>query len=599
MTTQLHPERAGAATKRLPFGLLRRLPIGRTLVKYDREHLTADMAAGVTVGVMLIPQGMAYALIAGLPPVYGLYAALIPLAAYALLGTSRQLAVGPVAMVALLVANGVGPLAGGDTSRYLALAVFLALLVGVIQLLMGVLRAGFLVNLLSHPVLAGFTSAAAIIIGASQLGGLTGLTVPKGPVHEMLLSASAQWGAAHGPTVVIGGIAIAMGVALRRWLPRLPAPMVVVGLGTIASWGLALGEVGVQVVGNVPSGLPSPAIPGLSFLGIPAVSGVSVSPDDLTGLLPIALAISLVGFMESIAVAKVYASRGRYDIDPDQELRALGAANVAGAFFQTFPVTGGFSRTAVNAQAGARSQISSLISVAVIAVTLLFLTPLFYHLPKAILAAIIVVAVAGLVDVRSARELWRVDRRDFALMVATFGATLTLGIEEGILVGAALSVTVVLHQITRPHIAVLGRLPNSNQYRNVERNPEATIDPDLAILRMDASLFYGNAEAFRDAARTSMADGAPRTLILDAYPINRTDSTGLHVLHELVDEIHAGGCDMRVAGAKGPLRDQLAAGGLVELIGHDHFHPEVWCAVDAARTTRVLASRAVRTPVAS
>jgi SulP family sulfate permease len=555
------------------------------------------MAAGVTVGVMLIPQGMAYAMIAGLPPVYGLYASLVPLAVYALLGTSRQLAVGPVAMVALLVANGVAPLAGGDTSRYLALAVLLALLVGVIQLLMGVLRAGFLVNLLSHPVLAGFTSAAAIIIGTSQLGGLTGLSVTKGPVHEMLLSAGTQWGAAHGPTVAIGVLAITAGVALRQWIPRLPAPMVVVGLGTIASWGLALGNAGVQVVGTVPSGLPTPAFPGLSVPGLPGVAGVSLGLEDLTGLLPIALAISLVGFMESIAVAKVYASRGRYDIDADQELRALGAANLAAALFQAFPVTGGFSRTAVNAQAGARSQISSLISAAVIAVTLLFLTPLFYHLPKAILAAIIVVAVAGLVDIRGAQELWRVDRRDFALMVATFGATLTLGIEEGILVGAALSVTVVLHQIARPHIAVLGRMPDSNQYRNVERNPQATVEPDLAILRMDASLFYGNAEAFRDAARSSMAAGELRTLILDAYPINRTDSTGLHVLHELVDEIHAGGRDVHVAGAKGPLRDQLAAGGLVELIGPDHFHPEVWCAVDAARSNRVDAARSNRVEV--
>lgn len=560
------------------------LPLIRTLRSRPREAFLSDLAPGVTVGVMLIPQGMAYAMIAGLPPVYGLYAALAPLAVYALLGTSRELAVGPVAMVALLVANGVAPLAAGSPERYVTLAVSLAAIVGVIQLSMGLLRAGFLVNLLSHPVLSGFTSAAAIIIATSQLGGLTGLTIAKGPAHEMLVEAVSSWGAIHPTTAAVGLTAIAVGVALRRALPKLPAPMIVVAIGTLVSWTMSLGARGVQIVGEVPSGLPTPALPGLG-------GSASLGLHDVTALLPIALAISLVGFMESIAVAKVYAARNRYDVDADQELKALGLANIVGSIFQAFPVTGGFSRTAVNAQAGARSQLSSLVSVGVIAVTLLFLTPLFHHLPKAILAAIIVVAVAGLIDVRGARELWRVDRKDFALMAATFLATLVLGIEEGILTGAALSMVVVLHQITRPHIAELGRLPGTEVYRNIERHPEAVVDPDLAILRMDASLFYGNAEAFRDAARARFARTAPpaerpdgrRTLILDAYPMNRVDSTGLHALHQLVEDIDRDGGRVLLAGVKGPLHDKLTVGGVVDRIGPEHFHPELSQAVRSAR----------------
>ncbi|MDX1645821.1 MAG: sulfate permease [Longimicrobiales bacterium] len=563
---------------------LDRLPLVASLRSHDREAVASDLAAGATVGVMLVPQGMAYALIAGLPPVYGLYAALVPLAVYALFGTSKQLAVGPVAMVALLVADGISPLADGDPQRYVALALALAALVGVIQLTMGLVGAGFLVNLLSHPVLAGFTSAAALIIATSQLGGLTGLAIPKGPVHEMVTVAASRWSEMSWPTLAMGLSAIGLGFALKRWVPRLPGPMIVVVVGTVVSWGASLHARGVAVVAEVPSGLPAPGLPGLLGGG----AAVDFGPSDVTALLPVALAISLVGFMESIAVAKVYASRFRYDIDADQELKALGLANLAGSLFQAFPVTGGFSRTAVNAQAGARSQLSSLVSVAIVAVTLLFLTPLFYHLPKAILAAIIVVAVVGLVDMRGARELWRVDRKDFALMAATFAATLLLGIEEGILIGAALSMTVVLEEITRPHIAELGRVPETRLYRNLRRRPDAEVDPLVGVVRMDASLFYGNAEAFKDAARacferTGGGARGRRTLVLDAYPMNRTDSTGLHVLHELIDEIHRDGGRVYMSGVKGPLHDKLLVGGVVDRIGPEHFFPEVWMAVDAAR----------------
>jgi SulP family sulfate permease len=509
---------------------------------------------------MLIPQGMAYALIAGLPPVYGLYAALIPVAVYALLGTSRQLAVGPVAMVALLVADGVEPISGGDPQRYIELAIVLAALVGLIQLMMGVVRAGFLVNLLSHPVLTGFTAAAAIIIGMSQLGGLTGLSIEKGAVHDMLLQAFSSWDAVSIPTIAIGVGALVAGFTLRRVAPLLPAPMLLVALGTFASWAFTLSAVGVQTVGDVPPGLPRLHLPGL---------GSGLGSGDILALLPIALAISLVGFMESIAVAKVYAAKNHYDLDANQELRALGIANIAGALFQAFPVTGGFSRTAVNAQARARTQVSSLVSVTVVVVTLLFLTPLVYSLPNAILSAIIVVAVAGLVDVSAAVALWKVDRRDFVLLVATFACTLAFGIEEGILVGALLSVAVVLHQISTPHIAILGRIPGTDLYRDAERHTEAVLEPGISVLRLEASLFYCNAETFRDTARSAFSDavasahpGQTPRLVIDAYPINRIDSTGLHVLGDLMTEVTEGGGEMQLIGAKGTLTDKLRLGGL-------------------------------------
>lgn len=539
------------------------------------ERPSADLVAGLTVGVMLVPQGMAYAMLAGVPPVHGLYAALAPVVIYALLGTSRQLSVGPVAMDSLLVAAGVAPLAGGDGERYLALAISLSLVVGVIQLILGTLRAGFLVHLLSRPVLTGFTAAAAIVIATSQLGSLLGVPLGRGRVHEVLASAAGSWSSVHSLTVVIGAAALAVGFALRRWAPRIPAAMVLVVVGGFASALAGFEATGVSVVGPVPSGLPAPRL---------------VLPDlvDLSALLPVALAIALVGFMESIAVAKVYATRHGYEVDPDRELKALGAANLAGSLFQAFPVTGGFSRTAVNDQAGARTQRSALVAAAVVAVTLLFLTGLFHALPHAILAAIIVTAVVGLVDVRGMVRLWRIDRRDFALMALTGLATLVLGIQQGILVGAGLSIAVVLEQIVRPHVAVLGRMPDSRIYRDIARNPEAVVDPDIAVLRMDASLFYGNAEAFKEAARAALdpdphGGRAPSCLVIDAYAINRVDSTGLDALLALLDELRASSKSLRLACVKGLLRDRLASGGFLADLGEDRVHAQVWEAVEAAQ----------------
>lgn len=540
------------------------IPILSQLKGYSRDTFRNDLVAGLTVGVMLIPQGMAYALIAGVPPIYGLYASLIPLLVYALFGTSRQLSVAPVAMMSLLAAAGVAPLAGNDPERYLALMLMLAFMVGVIQLAMGLARFGFLTHFLSHPILAGFTSAAALIIGFSQLKHLLGISIPRSHhVHEIIHHAAQHIGEVHLFTLAIGAASILLLVTMKRWNRAIPGALIVVMAATLAAWGLSLVDRGVRIVGDVPEGLPHFELPGVVWA-------------DLQALLPAALVISLVGFIESIAVAKIYASRNRYDVDANQELIGLGLANIAGSAFQAFPTAGGFGRTAVNAQAGAKTQVAAVISVCIIALTLLLLTPLFYHLPNSTLAAIVMVAVFGLIDLKELRYLWRVDRKDFALMLFTFLATLGLGIEQGILVGVAASLLLVLHQSSDPHTAIEGRLPGTNTYRNVERNPEAETVPGVVIFRMDESLYFGNASLFKEKLRAILNDHDPlHTLILNFFPVNRIDSSATHALHEIVTELQQRGVQIRFSGVKGPVRDVMEKAGLVELIGPSLFFHEV------------------------
>ena len=550
------------------------IPLIDQLASYDTSMLRGDLSAGLTVGVMLIPQGMAYALIAGLPPIYGLYASLVPLVGYAIFGTSGQLAVGPTALISLLVAASVAPIADGDPDRYIALSLLLAFMVGVLQLAMGLLRFGFLVNFLAHPMLSGFTSAAAFIIGFSQLNHLLGVDIERSNyVHEIIGEAVGQIGAIHTPTLLLGLASIGLLIALKRWADKIPGALVAVVVTTVAVWAFGLHEGGMDIVGDVPSGLPAPVWPGFAWA-------------DIQALLPGALVIAFVGFMESMAVAKVYAMRNRYAIDANHELIGLGLANAAGAFFQAFPTTGGFSRTAVNADAGSKTTLATILSAGVIGFTLLLLTPLFYYMPNAVLAAIVIVAVTGLFDWEEALYLWKVDRRDLGLMGITFAATLGLGIEEGLAVGVIASIVAVIYQSSTPHTATMGRLPDTTTYRDVSHHDEATAPDGVAIARMDADLYFANVSAFKDLIADLDRDHEElRAIVIDMYPVNRVDSTATHALHQIIDDCRAKGIDVYLAGVKAPVHQRLLRAGVIHQLGPDHLYHEVHDAVQAAGET--------------
>jgi SulP family sulfate permease len=556
-----------------PSGVRRYLPFLGWMKGYDRKNLSGDLSAGLTTAVMLIPQGMAYAMLAGLPPIVGLYASLVPLALYSLLGTSRQLAVGPVAMVSLLVAQGVAPLAETGTEAFVMYAVLLAGMVGVIQLLMGVFRLGFLVNFLSHPVVSGFTSAAALIIGFSQLKHLLGIDLARSKnIFTILENAFAALGDWHIATLVIAVASIALLLGLKKWKPVFPRALAVVVLGSLAVFLFGLHDAGVAIVREVPAGLPSPSLPSLDV-------------SAMQQLLPIAVTISLVSFMESISVAKAFARKNRYEVDPSQELIALGAANIGGTFFGAYPVTGGFSRTAVNGQAGAKTPLAGLVTAAVIGLTLLFLTPLFYYLPKAVLAAIIMTAVFGLVDIAEVKHLWKVKRADLALLAITFVGTLGLGIEEGILIGVGASLAAFVFRTSRPHVAVLGRLPNTDEYRNVKNYPEVELTPGVLAVRFDAQFYFANVTFLKDTLRDlELAAAEPvTTVVLDASAMNQLDSSAEAALADLYDSYADRGIDLVVAGAKGPVREVLKRSGLWERLGDEGLALTVHEAVTRAR----------------
>lgn len=555
----------------------RLFPILDWLPKYDKSQFKGDLASGLTVGVMLIPQGMAYAMIAGLPPIYGLYASTIPLIIYALLGTSRQLAVGPVAMVSLLTAAGIGAISTGGIEVYVGLAIALALLVGLIQFLLGVFRLGFLVNFLSHPVISGFTSAAALIIGLSQLKHLLGVDIERSHhVHEIILSAISQFGAINWATFGVGVAGIALIIAAKRINKAIPGPLLAVVFGILVVWTMGLTGMGVKIVGEIPKGTPNFAIPQIDL-------------DTFQALIPIALTISLVSFMESIAVAKaIQAKHKNYKVIPNQELIALGLANIGGSFFQSYPTTGGFSRTAVNDQSGARTGIASIISAGLILLTLLFLTPLFYYLPKAILASVIMVAVFGLIDFKEVKHLWHTDRTDFLMLLITFLATLSLGIEQGIGVGVVLSLAMIIFKSTRPHYAVLGQVPNSNFYRNIHRFPNLKTNDELLIIRFDSQLYFANTNFFKETIQEEAVKRGEnlKAILINAESINSLDSSAVHALEEVWEDYHNNGITIMYSGVKGPVRDVMSKAKLVEKIGAENFFMSVHDGVMAFENQR-------------
>ena len=550
------------------------VPILEWFPKYDKKWLKGDIGAGLTVGVMLIPQGMAYASIAGLPAVYGLYASIVPILIYAIFGTSRQLAVGPVAMVSLLTATALSSFEGISTEQYIAYAIVLALMVGAIQFLLGIFRLGFLVNFLSHPVVSGFTSAAALIIGLSQLKHLLGVDLPRSHyIHEIILNAITKFSEINMYEFLIGIVGIAIIIISKRINKSLPGQLfaVIFGILVVTLFGLGDGRNAVSIIKEIPSSLPSFDIP---------IFDMNV----FQLLIPMALTISLISFMESIAVAKAIQIKHRdYKVVPNQELISLGLANIVGSFFQSYPTTGGFSRTAVNDQAGAKTGLASIISAILIIVTLLFLTPFFYNLPKAILASVIMVAVFGLIDYKEAIHLFKSNKTDFSTLIVTFLATLIFGVEIGIGIGVILSLAMVLFKTTNPHTAQLAKVPNSHFYRNIKRFDNLEISDEILIYRFDAQLFFANVNYFKDKLYDyeSRKGNKLKVLIIDGESINNVDSTALHALEEIQVDFNSRGIDVYYTGIKGPVRDKMIRSGFINKVKEDHFYMSIQEAVDS------------------
>ena len=534
-------------------------PILEWIQEYNKTLFKGDLSAGITVAVMLIPQGMAYAMIAGLPPVYGLYAAIFPQLIYAIMGSSRQLAVGPVAMDSLLVATTLNTMAIVDAQHYISLAIFLAFFMGVIQVFLGLIKFGFLVNFLSKPVINGFTSAAAIIIGLSQLNHMLGVEISQGNVLQALMQSIWEVRTEiHLLTLMItlGSIFLIFGI--KRFSKKIPVALVVVILTTLLTSQLNWNEMGVSIVGTIPSGLP-------------AFDFQWIAVEDIYPLFPMALTLSLIAFLEAISIAKaIEVKENKETVDPNQELIALGAANVFGSFFQSYPTTGGFSRTAVNHESGAQTGVAAIISAAVVGLTLVFFSSWFYYLPKPVLGAIILTAVINLVDLKYPYQLWSSHREEFFILLFTFLITLFMGIMEGVLLGTLASLSLMVYRSSQPHIAILGRIKGTKHYRNIHRfTEEVETFPGVLILRFDGQLFFGNHSYFKKQIVDLLGRETKkiRYLVIDASPINYIDASASNTLNHWIQNLNKEGITVLWVNVIGPIRDLFFKNGMLKKIG--------------------------------
>ncbi len=550
-----------ASFKKIPL----KFPLLQDLKVYDRQLFKWDLLAGLTVGVVLIPQALAYAMLAGLPAIYGLYAAIFPLVIYALMGTSRQLSMGPAALLSLLIVAGVSQLAKPGSAEFIQWAMVLAFMVGLLQFLLGIFHLGFLVNFLSTPVISGFTSASALIIMTTQASSLMG--VDLGPNHHfpvLIRNLFHSIQSVHGVTILVGGTTLAGLLMIRRVKRNLPGALFAILYGILITEAFHLDQQGLAVLGDIPRGLPIPILPLFSL---------KASMD----LLPSVLSISLMGFVISIAVARAVPTQHRRErLVPDQELVAQGLANLTGSFFHGFPVAGSFARTAVNYQAGANTGVASIISAAMVLLTVLLLTPLFRTLPLAVLGAIIVVAVSDLFQWRAAWKLFKTDRRDLLMLTATFATTLFMGMETGIITGVVLSLSALIYSSSRPHYAVLGRLPSTTIYKNIDRFEEAEEEEGVLIIRPDARLYFGNKEYVREIIEKEVA-ARPETelIILDAVSISAMDSTAVEMMKSLQQDLLEEGIRMQMIGLIGPVRDILQRNGMESLVGSNQIYTRI------------------------
>lgn len=540
--------------------IARYLPIMGWMRSYDRSVLTSDLMAAVIVTIMLIPQSLAYAMLAGLPPVVGLYASILPLCAYAIFGTSRTLAVGPVAVVSLMTASAVGAVAAPGTADYWEAAITLAALSGVMLVVLGLLRLGFLANLLSHPVISGFISASGVLIATSQLKHILGVKAGGETWPEMLHGLASNLGNINPATLAIGIPATLFLFWVRKGLkpalqkiglsPRAAdmsakaGPVVAVALSILAVVGFGLEARGVSVVGAIPQGLPPFMLPSADLALIEAL------------WVP-ALLISVIGFVESVSVAQTLAAKRRQRIVPDQELIGLGASNIASALSGGYPVTGGFARSVVNFDAGAQTPAAGAFTAVGIALASLFLTPLLYNLPNATLAATIIVAVLSLVDFKTPRHLWAYSKADFAAHAATIAVTLVAGVEMGVIAGVAVGLLLYLWRASRPHAAIVGRVPGTQHFRNALRHTVLTL-PHLLTIRVDESLTYLNARWLEEYVLEQVAERpALRHVVLMASAVNAIDASGLESLEAINHRLADGGIRLHLSEVKGPVMDAL------------------------------------------
>ena len=540
---------------------LRRLPMGEWLQGYDRATLSSDLVAALIVTVMLIPQSLAYAALAGLPPQVGLYASIAPLVLYALLGSSRVLAVGPVAVVSLMTATAIGDLAPAGSTVYWSAAITLAFLSGLMLLAMGALRLGFLAHFLSHPVISGFITASALLIAVGQLKVVLGVDAAGDDFFGSSWELLRRLTDSHLPTAALGlgtlaflfwargGVKpllrrLGLGERLAEALAR-AAPVVGIAAGAALVWTSSAQEFGVRIVGTVPQGLPPLTLPSWDL----ALWQQLAAP---------ALLISVVGFVESVSVGQTLAAQRRQRIAPDRELVALGAGNLGAAFTGGFPVTGGFARSVVNFDAGARTPAAGVFTAVGILLVALLLTPALYFVPQAALAATIVVAVSSLVDLRVLRSTWRYSRADFTAVAVTLLATLGIGVEAGLVAGVAVSLLLHLYKTSRPHIAEVGLVPGTEHFRNVLRHAVRT-GPRLVGLRVDESLYFANARVLEDRVNALVAERTGlQHVVLQCSAINDIDASALESLESIDHRLRDAGIALHLSEVKGPVMDRLA-----------------------------------------
>lgn len=541
----------------------RLFPILDWLPNYKKSMLWGDAVSGITAGILAIAQGMAYAMIAGLPPVFGLYAALTPQIIYVLMGTSRQLSIGPVAMDSLIVAAGIGTLHIVGVDQYIAAAVFLALFVGVIQVLLGTLKLGFLVNFLSKPVLNGFVSAAAIIIGFSQLKHLFRVDMMQtNKIHILLQEVVSNISETHFLSFGLGVFGIILIKVFQKINKKIPAILIVVSLGTLVLYLTQWQLIGIKIVGDIPNGLPE--------FGVP-----SFDKNQLLDLLPVAITLAVVGFTEAISIAKAIEEKHtEYEVDPNQELIAIGSGNIIGSFAQSYPATASFSRSAIQDQGGAKSGIASLFSAGLVLLTLLFLTPLFYYLPIPILAAIIMVSIFGLIDFKYPIKLWEKNRDESLAFFITFIITMSVGIPQGILFGVLFSLLTMIYRTSKPHIAILGKVKNTEYYKNISRfEKDVVIEKNILIFRFDAQLYFGNQNFFKKELlnQVELKGNKLELIIINAEAINYIDSSALTMLEKLCVDIKNSDVKIMISGAIGPIRDIIFNHKLIKIIGPENL----------------------------